>query len=166
MQIPKEFSPIEERDGWYVSPTADYLALEQYVFQLQNTIALPVQVICGRMADDPGHRLYLIEDIEPAEVIEQFETGMHGLYSYGQDDSEQCYEEMEAVYKIAAYRPYFADAAGFKARFLETLSAAQALRIEDVLTVGLEGYQSEWSGQGPVVADTLMKENQIRLWWD
>ena len=166
MQIPDNFSPLEDREGWYVSPTADYRALEQYVLELQNTIALPVQVLCGHMAEDRGHRLYLIEDIEPAELIEQFECGSHNLSSIGHDDSEQCYEEMEAVHQIAPYRPYFADGAGFKARFLESISQEKALQIEDILTVGLEGYQSDWSGEGPVLAETLVKENQVRLWWD
>ena len=38
--------------------------------------------------------------------------------------------------------------------------------IEGTVTVGLEGYVSEWSGDGPIMVETLVKENGLRLWWD
>ncbi len=42
----------------------------------------------------------------------------------------------------------------------------QAQEIERILTVGLEGYQSEWTDEEPTTAAIIHAENQIRLWWD
>ena len=75
-------------------------------------------------------------------------------------------DELTRIFKVAPFRPYFADAAGYKAKFLDRLTAKQAQTIEGILTVGLESYISEWPGNGSIMAETLIKEDGLRLLWD
>jgi hypothetical protein len=68
------------------------------------------------------------------------------------------------VYEIAPFRPYFIDPAGYKCRFVPTVSRQQAGAIEDILSVGFEGYAQD-DIDGPL-ADVIVAENGLRLWWD
>jgi hypothetical protein len=164
MEIPSEFEPIDGRPGWYKTASDDWQTLEARVLDLHGQLPTSVQVVCGLLDRDEGHAIYLIEDATPIDVAREFGTGTHNAFTGG--EAEQVCDELSRVFKIAPFRPYFVDAAGYKAKFVGELTAKQAESIEGILTVGLEGYVSEWSGDGPIMADTLLKENGLRLWWD
>jgi hypothetical protein len=164
MNIPSDFKPVPGRQGWYRSSRGDWRKLEVRARELQTQFDLPVQVFCGLLESDDGHCLYLIEDASVADIARVFETGSHNAFPRPQ--TERVCDELSRVYEIAPFRPYFVDAAGYKATFLQPITQDQAKQVESVLTVGLEGYVSEWSGNGPLMVDTLVKENGLRLWWD
>jgi hypothetical protein len=164
MKPPREFQAVEGRPGWHKTSTDDWPKLEARVWELHEQFPAPIQVVCGFLPGDDGHAIYLIEDGSAIEVAREFETGSHNAFAGV--ETEQVCDELSCVLKVAPFRPYFADAAGYKAKFLDRLTARQAQAIERILTVGLEGYLSEWSGDGPIMAETLVEENGLRLWWD
>jgi len=167
MKLPPEFQFIKGRTGWHRSPTGDWEQLEERALELQNQIPLPVQIFCGHRGDDAGPAIYLIEDVSPIELAKEFETGSHNALD--KFETKRVCDELARIFKIAPFRPYFMDAAGYKAKFLEPLTLETAQSIVGILTVGLEGYASEWTGEESEMSEmveTLMRENQIRLWWD
>jgi hypothetical protein len=164
MKVPIEFKPIGGRSGWHRTSTDDPQTLEARALELHGQFETPVQIVCGSLESDDGYVLYLIENASATELAREFATGSHNDFEGSQP--KRVYDELSRVFKIAPFRPYFIDDAGYKAKFLDPLTQEQAHAIESVLTVGLEGYVSEWSGDGPLMVDTLLKENGLRLWWD
>ena len=65
------------------------------------------------------------------------------------------------------------DSAGLHAEFSRPLDEAGAAKIEEIFTtdgdsfnLGLESYESEWTGEWALMAPTLIAEQGVRLWWD
>ena len=80
-------------------------------------------------------------------------------------------KELARLHKIAPFRPYSVDAAGYKARFTSPVPLNRCVQIEkkQILSEGLEGYASEWTGdeqEGEYLRAKIFKEQGIRLWWD
>lgn len=162
MQLPKGFEPVEGRPGWNKSAIDDWETLEKCALTLHEQFPVSVQVVCGLLGRDMGHSIYVIENVSPLELVREFETGSHN----SSDDPDDVYDELSRVFKVAPFRPYFVDSAGYKARFLKRLTIEQAREIDQILTVGMEGYMCEWTGDEDCIPATLVKENLLRLWWD
>jgi hypothetical protein len=138
--------------------------LETHVVQLQDTYDLGQwQLVCGLLDDDENHAIYAIDGISAVEVARQFGTGSHNNWPEAVD--EVC-EELSRVFEIAPFRPYFADAAGYKCRFTPPISRTQAEMVGQLVTQGLEAYVSEGLGEDRLFVETLISENGLRLWWD
>ena len=164
MTIPIDFEPVDGRPGWYKTPTDDWQTLQARALKLHGQFSASVQLVCGLLEGDDGHAIYLVENASAIDLARDFETGSHNAFAG--PETEQVCDELSRIFKVASFRPYFVDAAGYKAKFLDRLTTRQSQMIEGILTVGLEGYVSEWSGDGPILAETLVKENGLRLWWD
>ncbi len=162
MQLPKGFEPVAGRPGWHKTAIDDCQLLEAQALRLHEQFPVSVQVVCGLLGRDMGHSIYVIENASPLDLVREFETGSHN----SSDDPDEVYDELSRVFKVAPFRPYFVDSAGYKARFLKRLTTRQSHKIADILTVGLEGYICEWTGVEDSIAETLVKENGLRLWWD
>ena len=164
--LPLDLLPVPGLDGWYRTAIGrNYSETAARVLALQGAPRLDEwQIVCGCKGDDAGHSIYVIHGFSPIELAREFRTGSHNAWPKAETD-KVC-EQLGSVFEIAPFQPYFIDAAGFKCRFIQPISSQQADAIERILTVGLEGYVSEWSGQGPIVADTVVAENGLRLWWD
>jgi hypothetical protein len=162
--LPLELDPVEDRPGWYRTAPSTYAELERQAIQLQVNLPDHLQLFCGMLGYDIGHAIYVIENISSIEIAREFQVGSHN--AFGPSIQAKVCNELTRVFEIANFRPYFIDAAGYKARFLKQITENQAASIEEILTQGLEGYASEWSGDGPLLANTVLEENQIRLWWD
>jgi hypothetical protein len=161
--LPWNFGPAGDRPGWFKMLVSGWLDLESSALQLQEQLPLPIQVVCGCLGDDDGHAIYLIENASPVDLAREFETGSHNKG----DDMKKVCDELAQVFDVAPFRPYFVDAAGYKAKFLSPITRERASLIESILTVGLEGYdESDSSGNGSAIAESLIAENGFRLWWD
>lgn len=141
------------------------MELEARVLALQDANDLNAwQLVCGYIGGENGHRIFAIEGTHPVDLAREFRTGSHNLWSNPQ--TERVCAQLAMIFELAPFRPYFVDDAGYKSRFIQPISRQQADAIEHILTVGLEGYVSEWTGYGPIVADAVLAENGLRLWWD
>jgi hypothetical protein len=158
-----DLHPVPERAGWYRTAAGRWEALQARVLEVQNRRPLGRwQLVCGLLGDDEdGHAIYAIDGISPVDVARGFATGSHNA-----SETDRVCEQLARVFEVAPFRPYFADAAGYKCRFERPISREQGAAVEQILTVGLEGYHSEWSGVGPLVADAVVAENGLRLWCD
>ncbi|MCZ7647195.1 MAG: hypothetical protein M5U26_18390 [Planctomycetota bacterium] len=164
-ELKLEFRPVPGLPGWHQTLIGDWQKLEARVLQLQDRNKLNGwQLVCGLREDDDGHAIYAIEGMHAVELARAFGTGTHNCWHAPETD--QACAELNRIYKILPFRPYFVDAAGYKCRFERRISKKQAAQVEQILTVGLEGYYGEWSGEGPVLANTVIVDNGLRLWWD
>jgi len=162
--LPLELLPVPGRDRWYQTPIGEGKQLQALVLQLQDSNQLAAwQIVCGMHGYD-GHRIFAISGVSAVKLAREFCTGSHQVYTT--PESEKVCEQLAKVYEVAPFRPYFVDCAGYKCRFIQPISRPQSLAVEKILTVGLEGYVSEWSGHGPILADAVLAENGLRLWWD
>lgn len=163
--FPKDLAPVAGRPGWRKGDVGDWLEIERRVLLLQEKVLEPTQVVCGALDRDDGHAIYVIEGISPVELAREFATGSHDAWP-GSDTAIVC-DELTRIFRVAPFRTYFVDAAGYKARFKSQITVEQAAEIERIVSVGLEGYSSDWTIEdGPNIAKVILAENQIRLWWD
>jgi len=124
---------------------------------------------------DEGHRIYEIPmRASFSEIVRAFRVGSHNclLRSFDEDEAvELVAQKLDVIQRIAPGRAIFADTAGFKIRFEESVSAddyplIEALFPEDEwYEAGLESYISSWSGNGHPLA-VLRGNNLLHLWWD
>src|SRR5262245_5438466 len=135
--LPLQLRPVPARNGWYRTSMADWEALEARVLALQDSARLGAwQLVCGLLDDENGHRIFVIDGVHPVELARQFATGSHNASC----ETEEVCQELAKVYEIAPFRPYFIDPAGYKCRFVPTISRQQADAIEEFITVGMEPY--------------------------
>jgi hypothetical protein len=165
MNLPIDFQPVLDRPGWHTTAAAHWEAQECRELQLHESFPLPLQIVCGYIDGDSAHCIYAIENTSAVELAREFETGSHNP-PFFRSQVTQVVVQLSRVFELAPFRPYFIDPAGYKAKFINPITARLANAIEDILTVGLESYASEYSGDGPLMADTLISENGLRLWWD
>jgi hypothetical protein len=133
-------------------------------------------LIQGLKWGDEGHQYFSIPaDTPVADIVRFFEVGSHGAQSYSYDEEETIAVvagKATALAELIPSRVTFADAAGLKLRFLrevteDDLRAIEALfpDEEEVMQAGLEGYVSEWDGEGSLFED-VRRSNQFHFWWD
>ena len=132
-------------------------------------------VFFGHKDGDVGHKLYAVPTSTPiGRIVRDFQVGSHGAGSYSWDVEETIQmvaEKTEAITAVIPCRVTFADPAGLKLRFLRQVTAVDMERIEalfpedDMMQAGLEGYLSEWDGEGSPLT-RIVEENLIHFWWD
>jgi hypothetical protein len=174
INVPPNFAPMPDRPGWHRLAGGDYRELEAQALALQRKIPEPAHVICGMLNDYDTPSIYLIEGRSAVEIAKDFGTGSHQTFL--PPETEQVCEVLARIFNTAAFRPYFADPAGYKAHFRSQITRRQAVEIEQILLaacVGMEGYETgldgeevEYSDEGPILAPMIESENGIRLWWD
>jgi hypothetical protein len=131
--------------------------------------------IFGLIEGDEHHRIYEIPSSESFGTIARaFRVGSHGALNCGYDEDdtvEMVARKLDVIEGIAPGRVIFADAAGFKVRFLSPISSEDYPLIEalfpenEMMQAGLESYVSEWSGEGHPLAQ-LRGSDLLHLWWD
>jgi hypothetical protein len=129
----------------------------------------------GLKEGDEGHKLYSAPTSTPiGQIVRDFQTGAHGAESYSWDVEETIQmvaEKAEAIAAVIPCRVTFADPAGLKLRFLRQVTEADMEQIEalfsedEMMQAGLEGYLSEWDGEGSPLS-RIAEENLIHFWWD
>lgn len=165
-ELPLELNPIAERDGWFRTELFDWTDAEALVLQIQDNYPLgDSQLICGLLEEMEGHAIFLIENISAIEIAREFETGSHNAWP--EPETDQVCSDLRRVFEVAPFRPFFADAAGYKCRFNSPLTRAQAKAIEKIITVGLEAYDPGEDFENPDwLTEIVISENGLRLWWD
>jgi len=129
----------------------------------------------GLKDGDEGHKLYAVPISTPiGQIVRDFQIGSHGAESYSWDVEETIQmvaEKTEAIAAVIPCRVTYADPAGLKLRFLRQITEADMEKIEalfpedEMMQAGLEGYLSEWDGEGSPLS-RIAQENLIHLWWD
>jgi hypothetical protein len=132
-------------------------------------------VFFGLKDGDEGHKLYAVPaTTQIGQIVHDFQIGSHGAESYSWDVErtiQMVADKAEAIAAVIPCRVTFADPAGLKLRFLRQVTAADMERIEalfpedDMMQAGLEGYLSEWDGEGSPLS-RIAEENLIHFWWD
>ena len=166
--------PVPDFDGWFQGPVTHSEAGMSLAAQLRASSAATDHLVFVGALNDEGHRIYVTPPLSVREIVQDFGVGGHGGHSAESADREVG-ERLEAVQSICPFVVTFADSAGLHAEFTHPLNEATATKIDQVFTAdedtdfmacGLEGYLSEWMGEGALLAPTLMQEQALRLWWD
>ena len=156
------FEQMPESDGWYVGsvPEAappDVSSFEVLALELQAAAtAKGFYCICGMTGSD-GYHLYLVPAKGVRSVIEAFAVGSHGG-----DDVDSVFEQLAAANAVNSLVPYFADAAGLKARFSKPVTPELISLLEDSL-LSAEPMMDEDEGS---IAAYVEENRGIHLWWD
>lgn len=129
----------------------------------------------GLKDGDEGHKLYSVPTGTPiGQIVRDFRIGAHGAESYSWDVEntiQMVAARTEAIASVIPCRVTFADPAGLKLQFLRQVTDADVEQIEalfpedEMMQAGLEGYISEWDGEGSWLS-RIADENCIHLWWD
>ncbi len=134
-----------------------------------------LNVFFGLKDGDEGHKLYAVPlDTPIGQIVSDFQVGSHGAESYSWDVESTIRlvaEKADAIASVIPCRVTFADPAGLKLRFLRRVTEADLEKIEalfpedEMMQAGLEGYLSEWDGEGSPLS-RIAEENFIHFWWD
>ena len=126
-------------------------------------------------ATSDGYRLFIIPAATPiADVVRFFEVGSHGAESYGFDSEETVNlvaAKASMIADLVPCRVTLADSASLQLTFTRQITASEVSRIEsffneeEVMQAGLDGYISEWDGEGQLLSSVL-SQNQFNFWWD
>lgn len=127
---------------------------------------------------EPGEKVHeaftLPVETPTREITRRFEVGFQAGISYRYDQKETCElvaKKVEAIAKIIPFRVTFADSAGLKLRFTRQITATEVAEVEalfpeeEAMQAGLDGYISNWRGEGPLLTP-VVEENLLHLWWD
>ena len=135
-----------------------------------------IEVLRGRVLDlfhaglsafvaargDAPHALYALPAIDPLEVAQLCEVGSHGGCS-----SVEVLQVLKQIQERSPFEVFFADAAGFKARFLAPPSEAEARRIEElVLDVCIDAINLIDSDEPDYAQAIVLEKQSLELWWD
>ena len=116
-------------------------------------------VLVGAEGDDP-YAVYVGPKINPLELLAPFSVGTH---NESLNEHEQTISTMTEIYQTVPFVAYFADAAGYRVRFLSDVTDVQAERFEEQLIElcpdAIELHEGE-------VAETIMRQRRLILWWD
>lgn len=169
--------PVPQKAGWFRGPALDWEQGKELAARLRTSpAARQFQVLVGLLDDDDqGHHIYVTPPLGVRELVEAFRVGEHGAMSYDMDATEtieRVATRLEAIQAICPFVVTFADSAGLHAEFSRELTESDATKIEDLFPIddaikdGLDGYVSEWDGEGPILVPRLLREQSIQLWWD
>ena len=115
-------------------------------------------VFVGSLEGDHGPGLFAFFDITPVELMEIFNVGSHNDFFGHTPNRAQRY--MRRLYETDKFVPYFIDAAGFKVRFVASVSAARAQEIEQaVLDFDPDAYDA-------ANQSAILQKQKLELWWD
>src|SRR4029453_7146317 len=110
---------------------------------------------------ETGYRLFLAPSNNVLAVLKAFDVGSHGGF-YDPAGPARALREIETVHKRYPLIPYFADSAGFKARFTTEVTAELISFLEDALS-DVEPMMDSNSGS---IGEYVRKHQGIHLWWD
>jgi hypothetical protein len=106
-----ELHPVNGRPGWYRTKSDNWRILEARAIELQPKLPKNVQLFCGLLGNQGGHAIYVIEDQSAIEIARQFDVGAHNAF-HGPGAAKVC-DQLQRIFEIAPFRPYFVDAAGY-----------------------------------------------------
>jgi hypothetical protein len=158
------FSSHSCAPGWYASAIRgpDGVPVEAEAVRIQQSaLAKGYFAVCGLLEREAGYRLFLAPSNDVVAVVRVFGVGKHAA----EDDPEasaRALQQVAAVQKRCALLPFFADAAGFKARLAEPVTDDLISFLEDTLT-DAEPMMDDDDGS---IATYVRKQKGIHLWWD
>ena len=117
--------------------------------------------VCGLLAEESGYRIFLVPSSDVVAVVRVFEVGKHAA-DYDPDAHELALREIAAVQERYPLIPFFADSAGFKARFAGLVSEELIAFLETALS-NAEPMMDEDDGS---IADYVRTQKGIHVWWD
>ncbi len=171
--------PVPQKAGWFCGPVIDWEQREEgekLAARLRTSpAASQFQVMFGLLDEDQGYRIYVTPLVGVRELVEAFRVGEHGAQSYCMNAAktiERTATRLEAIQKICPFTVIFVNNGALHAEFTRKLTESDASKIEDLFPIddaikdGLDGYVSEWDGEGSILAPRLLREQSIQIWWD
>jgi hypothetical protein len=127
------------------------------------------------MLENDGYKTFeMPADTKASAIVRYFRVGSHGAINSGADPEgliTRVAAVADKITKIVPARPFFADEAGLKLKFLKKVTKADLKKIEalfpedNMLELGLERYVSDWDGESGML-DSVIKEGLFHFWWD
>jgi hypothetical protein len=116
-------------------------------------------VFVGLEDDDSMHGVYAGPKISPLELIAPFGVGTHNDW----ETSDSVLEMMTEVFQKAPFVAYFADAAGYRIKFLHEVADEHAREFEQLIEeVCPDAIELHELG----VFETIKQHRRLVLWWD
>jgi hypothetical protein len=157
------FVPCAYLPGWFVegalcrdSESAESRALRIY----SATLSQGYFAISGWLNEDSGHRVYLAPSDDVIAVANAFDVGGHA--EHDKNARERALMQIRETDQKNPLLPYFADTAGFKARFSQQLTEDMITFMLGILT-DVEPMIDEEQG---TAERYLREQHAIHLWWD
>ena len=158
------FSSHSCAPGWYATAIRgeDAAPIEADALRIQQgALQKGYFAVCGTLNREPGYRLFLAPSNDVVSVARIFGVGRHAA-DYDPEAHARALREIAAVQKRSFLIPFFADAAGFKARFTEPVTDELITFIERTLS-DVEPMMDDDDGS---ITKYLKSEKGIHLWWD
>ncbi len=111
--------------------------------------------LCGWLAGDEEHRIFLVPDDDPIRVARDFEVGAHG------GEERETIQELSLIHRENPIVPFFADPAGFKFKFRKPLTDEFLQFLDATLSAGVDEQMLDENGE-----DMVRKTGIVHLWWD
>jgi hypothetical protein len=158
------FSPHSCAHGWYAAGIRGVNAepVETDALRIQRSAMKKGYFsVCGLLDEESGYRIFLAPSSDVVAVIRVFEVGKHAA-DFDPDGHDLAVREIEAVQERCPLIPFFADSAGFKARFAGAVSEELITFLETALS-NAEPMMDDDDGS---IADYVRTQKGIHLWWD
>jgi len=158
------FAPHSCAHGWLVASVGgrDARSVETDALRIQKAaLEKGYFSVCGLLEGEHGYRLFLAPSNNVLTILKVFHVGSHAGF-YDPDGHARALREVEMVHKRYPLIPYFADSAGFKARFTAEITTDLIHFLED----GLSDVEPMMDAKNGSIADYVKKHQGIHLWWD
>jgi hypothetical protein len=147
--------------------------LEQHSLQWN---ASGYTVFLGYLDVVDDYIVFAIPNADPIQLMDIFDVGNYNDSSGTTPERAKRY--MAKLFETEPFVPYLTDAANFKVRFINPVSAARAGEIARAIAeFAPESYELVWSPADPESGDeaedpidllrqSIMKAQKLELWWD
>jgi hypothetical protein len=191
-------SPVEPRFSEMSGRLEGHLEIEAASAKVHNLTeqleeyclpwsAMGYTVFAGYRADFGPQRVFAIANADPIQLMDIFDVGSYNDMTGDTPDRARRY--MATLFKTDPFVPYQVDAANFKVRFINPVSAARAGEIAQAVAEfdpdayafvtpsqfeDEEEFAHEPAGPEPEPPDDpvdamqqlIMKTRKLELWWD
>ncbi len=150
--------------GWFAAPELgqDAAAIEAEALRIQSSaLQQGYFAVCGLLHGERGYRLFLAPSNDAVAVARVFEIGEHAA-DYDPEGQARALREIAAVQEQNPLIPFFADAAGFKARFANPITEELTAFLESTLS-DAEPMMDDEDGS---ITEYVRTQKGIHLWWD
>jgi len=157
------FSAHPCASGWYAGairgPESESVESDAVRIQ-QSALERGYFAVCGLLEEEDGYRLFLAPSNDAVAVARVFGVGKHGA-DYDPEGHSRAMQEIENVHRQSPIIPFFADTAGFKARFSEAVTDELITFLGSNLTDAEPMMDDEGS-----IEEYVKRQKGIHLWWD
>jgi hypothetical protein len=158
------FSPHSCAPDWYAAAIGgrDAGLVEADALRIkESTLRKGYFAVCGLLNQESSYRLFLAPSDDVVAVARVFEVGTHAA-DYDPEGHARALREIAIVQERSPMIPFFADAAGFKARFVGSVTEELITFLEGTLSDSVPMMDADDGS----ITKYVRTQKGIHLWWD